>query len=267
MMVMPPVDRTSDRPAYKQVADRLRERLDAGEFAVDDRLPSEKQLMDELRVSRATVRGGLRVLINEGRAEAVPGRGVLVREPESRTKLIYRDPASLLRTRSDGRRRAVADDARAQGFGFRQTVVDLGEVPADDTVAAALGIAAGTIVFTRQRIVELRPPTGRDFEIAKLVDSYYPLDVVTPSLRGSNSTGTHGIHGGIARAGYEPTRFEERVSFRMPTPTEALRLNLTAGVPVIEQVRVAFAGERRVECLIGISAGDRYELEYRITAR
>lgn len=161
----------------------------------------------------------------------------------------------------------MADDAREQGFGFRQELAGVGEVEADGVVARALGIEPGTTLFTRQRIVRLRAPGARRFEVAKLVDSYYPLELVTPALRRSSTTGTKGVHGGIASTGNEPTRFEESVSFRMPTPVEAGRLQLAAGIPVIEQLRVAFADDRRVECLLAISAGDKYELEYRISAR
>jgi GntR family transcriptional regulator len=268
VLVMPasPVDRTSDRPAYKQVADRLRERLDSGELRLGDRFPSETELIDEFGVSRSTVRDGLKVLINEGRAEALRGKGVFVREPVTRTKLIFRDPVSVLAASVGGRRRAMKDDAHDQGFGFRQELVDLGEVEADSVIAQALAVEPGTTVFTRQRIVRLRRPGTTRFEIAKLVDSYYPLDCVTPVLR-SRSTGTKGVHGAVASAGNDPTRYEESVSFRMPTPAEAGRLRLTAGVPVIEQVRVAFVEDRRVECLFAVSAGDKYELEYRIPVR
>ena len=117
---MPPVDRSSDRPAYKQVADRLRERLDACEFGDNGRLPSESTLMKECQVSRATARRGLAVLIAEGRAEAVPGRGVFAKGPPSFKRLVLRDPARILRahTARPDAHGPMKTEAESQGFGY-----------------------------------------------------------------------------------------------------------------------------------------------------
>lgn len=265
-MVMPAVDRSSDRPAYKQVADRLRERLDVGELRAGDRLPSETKLMGKLGVSRSTVRAGLKVLINEGRAEAVQGRGVFVVDHASRRRLLIKDPVETLATGSRaGERPNMKAQAEAQGFTYIQRVVACEEVRASARVARALDVPRGTTVFVRRRVVLVGGPDGGAPGRAKLGDSYYPLELVTPGMRQKfETTGQHGVHGGIAQAGHEPSHYEERVVFRMPTPREARQLRLTAGIPVIEQSRIAFAGEHRVEFFIAISAGDRYELEYRI---
>ena len=78
-----PVDKTSDRPAFKQIADDL----GARSLRVAFRLviaPSEAQLMAAYGVARMTVRQALAVLKAEGLPLAEHGRGVFVRASRSR---------------------------------------------------------------------------------------------------------------------------------------------------------------------------------------
>lgn len=261
----PVVDWSSDRPAYKQIADHVHERLDAGEFRVGDRLPSLAELTQELGVSPSTVRAAMEVLIREGRAEEIRGRGFFVRQPHADRYVVIHDPKTMLRAARGPDRASVRNDVEAQGFDFRQVVDGSpGEVAAPPEVAAALDIDGGAQVFRRRRVVEIRSPGEQVWTRAALQDSYYPLDVVAPHMWQRDTSGTRGLHGGIADAGYPPTRFVERTSFRMPDPEESSRLDVASGIPVIERFRVAYCHHRAVECLVSISAGDRYKLEYHI---
>lgn len=54
------------RPAYEEVATRLRTRIADGELTPGDRLPAEANLAVEFGVSRSTIREALRVLNSEG---------------------------------------------------------------------------------------------------------------------------------------------------------------------------------------------------------
>ena len=73
------VDPTSGVPAYRQMADRLRERIASGELAPGDRVPSEAELMETYSAARATVRQAIGVLRTEGLVVAEQGRGAFVR--------------------------------------------------------------------------------------------------------------------------------------------------------------------------------------------
>src|SRR5918912_813495 len=75
-----PVDPTSDRPVYKQIADQLRAAIESGELAPGARLPSEAELMSRYDVAQGTVRQALSLLRGEGLVIAQQGRGVFVRE-------------------------------------------------------------------------------------------------------------------------------------------------------------------------------------------
>lgn len=67
-------------PPYRQIAARLRERINAGEFRPGiDPLPSRKTISQEAGVALMTVDRALGVLRDEGLIESVPARGWYVR--------------------------------------------------------------------------------------------------------------------------------------------------------------------------------------------
>lgn len=63
---------------YTQLADRLRERITSGVYAVGDVLPSEAALCQEFRIARNTARRGLAILEDGGLIVTVPSKGRIV---------------------------------------------------------------------------------------------------------------------------------------------------------------------------------------------
>ena len=56
----------------------------------------------------------------------------------------------------------------------------------------------------------------------------------------------------------------ERFWYREATAEERARLKLGEGVPVIEFYRIAYAGDRPVECFVSVKAANRHVFEYDI---
>lgn len=75
---MSAVDHDSNVPPYRQVAAILRERIRSGELRPRQRLPSIAALVQEYGIARTTAAKALRVLVDEGLAEVVPGWGTYV---------------------------------------------------------------------------------------------------------------------------------------------------------------------------------------------
>ena len=63
------------RPQYVRVADRLRARIEAGDYAVGALMPTEGDLRGEFSISRHTVREALRLLSDEGLIRRRQGSG------------------------------------------------------------------------------------------------------------------------------------------------------------------------------------------------
>lgn len=77
------LDKSSFTPLYIQVREYILNRIRVGDYQVGDRLPTEKELMEQLRVGRATVRAALSELEHEGHVEKRHGIGTFVKEPKT----------------------------------------------------------------------------------------------------------------------------------------------------------------------------------------
>lgn len=69
------IDYLAADPPYRQLAAWLRDRILAGEFPPGRRLPTEKDLMQELGVAATTARRAFRLLAAEGYVVTTAGRG------------------------------------------------------------------------------------------------------------------------------------------------------------------------------------------------
>jgi len=95
-------------PLWVSVAEPLRRRIVEGEIP-PGQLLSENQLAQEFGVSRTPVREALRILIDEGLVEMMPGRKVRVAVPDPQDVVEIYDVRWLLE--SEALRRLALDDA------------------------------------------------------------------------------------------------------------------------------------------------------------
>lgn len=72
----------NNKTLYGQIADILRERIMSGEFKPGDILPSERELAEEMQVSRIPVREAMKSLEYLGVVKQIRGKGVLVQHLE-----------------------------------------------------------------------------------------------------------------------------------------------------------------------------------------
>ncbi|MFF3869570.1 GntR family transcriptional regulator [Micromonospora sp. NPDC001898] len=68
----------SPTPLYVQLADLLTKRIEGGNLASGQTLPSETQLRQEFGVSRGTVRAAVALLRERGLVVTMPQRGTYV---------------------------------------------------------------------------------------------------------------------------------------------------------------------------------------------
>lgn len=78
------VSRVNVQKSYDALASQLRSTILDGSLAVGDRLPSERELVDQTGLSRGSVREALRMLEVEGLVQSRPGRngGITVTRPD-----------------------------------------------------------------------------------------------------------------------------------------------------------------------------------------
>ncbi len=67
-----------NRRLYEQVVEQIRDRVLSGELEDGDQLPTERELTEQLGVSRTVVREAMKALRQEGLVEVRPGRGTFI---------------------------------------------------------------------------------------------------------------------------------------------------------------------------------------------
>jgi DNA-binding FadR family transcriptional regulator len=76
-----PLTSIEPRRLYRQIAEQIRGLITSGEYASGARLPPERDLAKQLRVSRPSVREALIALEVEGLVEVRVGSGIYIRTP------------------------------------------------------------------------------------------------------------------------------------------------------------------------------------------
>lgn len=81
MIIMQPlvIDYRSSEPSYRQLARQLRAAVESGEIAPDEPLPSLTRLRQETGLAMGTVQHAVELLVADGVAYTVPGRGTFAR--------------------------------------------------------------------------------------------------------------------------------------------------------------------------------------------
>ena len=67
---------------YAEVVEQIKEKIESGQWTFGDRIPSESELADAFRVSRATLREGISYLVNKGILVRKRGIGTFVGRKE-----------------------------------------------------------------------------------------------------------------------------------------------------------------------------------------
>src|SRR3954469_22347470 len=245
---------TDARPLQVRVADDIRARVEAGEYAPGQQLPTLDQLAEQHRCSLAAIRKAIDLLKQQGLVVTVQGRGTFVRDrPQARRHGIDR----YSRRRWSSGKAVLIAEAEAQGLIADQLIRELAEVPAPEPVAERLGIEPGSPVWVRRRttLIDGRPN--------QLADSYYLLDVVRNTAITQEDTGPGGASARLEEAGIPLGRIREDISVRMPTGPETVPPELPPATPVINLARSTCDTDGRpVEVMLAVIAGDMATFSY-----
>lgn len=248
-----------DPPLFRRIAADLRDAIRRGEYLPGHQLPSGTALATQYHVATQTVWNAINLLRAEGLVVGLQGAGVFVAKP--RVKYYASLTGSRAkRLEADRRRDTFTQQIEAQGKAARQ-VSTIEELPADGDVAAYLRIEAGTPVAVRRRVMYA------DDEPLQLGDSYYPLTIVRDSQIMNPADIVEGTDQVLEDLGYVPTRYEDEITWRMPTPDETEKLAIAAGTPVGRLLRTTFdQDEQPIEIYIVILPADRHVLLYDVSA-
>jgi GntR family transcriptional regulator len=227
---LPARDPANRRLVYEQIANDLRTAISSGQIGPSEKLPSENELADTYGVQRATIRQGLRVLVDEGLIVARPKRGYFVRQVKTmRWNMSTRD--SIATTDGDPWKHAAAE----AGYVGRHAIT-VRTAGADQRVMnyrlGDLLHLNGGLAVCRSRLHYL------DDDPTEIGDSYFPLELVKDTALMNPADIPAGTFKPLAELGWQRVRYDDEWLARMPTRYEAAeRLELPPATPVIEMIR------------------------------
>lgn len=202
---------------YRTIADELRVRVEAGEFAAGRLLPSESELSGAYDASRVTVRKALELLRAEGLIDARQGFGWFVAVDPVRQAL--------------GRLGTIEQQLGELGMRSERRILDFGFVAAPPRVRQALGA---------RKVLEVRRVNLADGEPFARVTVWCPEE----------------LGASLSRADVERSPFYELIDVALggatqtigagaADPSDAEALDIPAGSPVLvcERVTRSLAGD------------------------
>ncbi|MEU3252967.1 GntR family transcriptional regulator [Streptomyces sp. NPDC006997] len=247
-------------PKWRELADRLAERIRNGEYAPGQQLPHIRDLVDAGEGSKSTVHAAYKALEAEGLVTSSRGHGTVVRQ-QAPLKRLGIERYDKVKWR-DGDEVAFIADRVASGRAYKRNdqTQTVSRIVAPAAVAAAHGLPEGAEVYARARLVkEGEQPTHT-------LTSYYRPEHVEGTRIVDPTPGPAGRGGGfrvLYDAGYEIDHMREELFARVPTADEVKLLQLPPGEPVVELHRTTFTADGTVvEFAIGVHAASRFAWSY-----
>jgi len=231
------VSATSATPKYAQLRRMLLDLID-GELALDQALPSERDIAERHGVARMTVRQAVDQLVTEGRVYKVPGKGAFVARP----RLVM--PLTLTSFTQDMRER-----------GLRPGSVEIARrvQPADDELAGLLRVAPGEPVHVLER---LRLADGEPLA----VERSHLVARRTPGLL-DDPLGDRSLYNVLEqRYGLVVDGGEQSICAGLATAEDAALLQVAEGREVLRFQRRSMAAGAPLEYAVSTYRGDRYTL-------
>jgi GntR family transcriptional regulator len=213
-----------------EVVEELSNRIAQGYYVAGQRLPSEREIADELYVSRVTVRSALRRLQAENLIDIVPRGGAFVRSPT--TKITVGPPGPNILAGPELKR--AGSFIRAMEAQGRKTLVRFIEpssiMLAGDDIGNKLETSHDTKVLRRYRVhlVDRKP--------YRILDSYYLASLVG-DLLGKDEGYIPLFKWMYEHTGERAAKAYERLNVRMPSAGEATLLNISRTQPVVDMDR------------------------------
>ncbi len=215
---------------HRQIADSLRDRIRAGEWAAGERLPSIPALAEEYGVAKQTIQRSIDQLRVDGLLITRPGSGTFVRGTRRRL-------SRLSRSRYGARRGYHADLAAR----YRQQLTGVGPAPAPAEVADAFGVPAGTPLIRRQHLI--RSDDDQPVEVG--ASWFLPAEVADTSLVQEQAYGRPLYQEVEEVTGRRYVTAADHISARLPSREEAQTLHIRADTPVLHLLHVAFDTHHR----------------------
>jgi GntR family transcriptional regulator len=228
-------------PMYRQIAEQLRDEIEAGKFDLEKPMPAESQLQVTYKASRNTVRQAIDLLTGWGLVETRPGSGTFIRKQDDP---LVTTLSGEWQPESDsglggGEGTAAFNEVEARGLEGRFSRPRVEIQLATKNVADRLRIPPDSNVISRhqQRFVGDRPWS--------LQTSYYPMKLLEQGaqlLIQADDIKQGTVKYLAERLGLKQVGYRDRIASRRANAEELRFFGLRedASVPVFVLLRTAY---------------------------
>jgi GntR family transcriptional regulator len=226
-------------PMYRDIADQLRQQIEAGEFEAGGQLPTEQDLQKLYNASRNTIRDAIKQLTTLGLVETRPGQGTFVAPKiDPFVTTLTGDPSE---GRGGGEGASYASEVKEQDRtpAVSSVQIEIQEASAD--VAGGLWVLVGTEVISRhlKRFIDGTPWS--------LETSFYPgefADRGADRLRKAGDIETGTVKYLLDTIGVRQVGLRDWITVRAPNAAETdfFKLPPDGRINVFEIFRTAFDG-------------------------
>ena len=233
------LDADSPDPLWRQAADLIRHQIATGKLAAGGRIPAERDLLEQLSISRVTLRRALQSLVEEGVLTSSHGRGWYVS-----ANVPKEFPNTL---------ESFSETAARLGLAPSSELIRAIDAPATLDEAETLGIAPGSLVFHLDRI---RCLDG----VPVAVDTSFFSSVLKPDLSAVNFR-TASLFKLLLNNKVDLARGETTIEAMAAESEIARHLAIEIGKPILvmRQSIVDSGGKPMLSSTVQ-SVGDRYGL-------
>lgn len=215
---------------HRQIAATLRTRIERGEWAPGERLPSIPTIAAQFGVAKQTVQRTIDQLRVEGVLITRPGSGTFVRGTKRRLNRLSRGRYGAMR--------GYHADLAAR---YRQRLLHVGPAPAPPEVAEAFGLGPGTTLTVRRHVVRT---TDTTVEVG--ASWFRPAQVAGTSIERAEVFGRPLYQEVEEATGRRYTTARDQITARLPSREEAETLQIRPDTPVLVLLHTAFDADRRV---------------------
>ena len=231
------LDDNSPIPLYFQLENIIKKRIEDGLYKIDEKIPSERNLSDELNISRMTISKAINNLVEEGILYRKRGQGTFV----AKNKIEF-FPGLM---------------------GFTEIIENKGMKPSSMMISQDLIIPDKHLcdkfqISENEKVIFTQRLRLADDEIINLEKSYVPYELCPKLLEADLSI--ESIYKILTNDGYKPSRAKQEVQAILSNDELSKLLKINVNEAILKRKRVTYSKDTPIEYTINYYKGDAYTM-------
>lgn len=231
------LDDNSPIPLYYQLESIIKKRIEEGTYKVDEKIPSERKLSEELNISRMTISKAISNLVEEGILYRKRGQGTFVAK-----KKIDFFPGLM---------------------GFTEIIESKGMKPSSKVIAQSVimpdvHLCEKLKILEDEKVIFTQRLRLADNEIINLEESYVPYSIGKKLLEADLSV--ESIYKLLTDEGYKLSKLEQEIEAILSSNELSELLEINVDEPILKRKRITYSNDKPIEYSLNYYRGDVYTM-------